>query len=528
MEDRMFEQLNVLGQLIDNGKFEKAYVEAKEFLARVKSLSSNYSGYYTMLFNISGILIDIGSMQPNIDANNEGLEILESNEKEILDVIEADLFYYNLSNAKTNLLPERNPFKQSFETIEKLVELKTYLWKSLKLSNQRVGTYSPETMVNLGNALKQQFRVSEALHCYDTVNELNLDIPQAWINRSESLMLLNTISSSYSIQMLIQVKKGYENILQSPQIPPQWLPHYQELIETHSEKINKICSDENIKPDPDDEVKTQEEYDKFSNYRKFCLSNNLTLSEHSLYCKCIGSDRDNLTIPTTSGVVGDFIIPMEMILNRLKSEFSFSRRLYFEYLSHETPDELQHESCFSELLNDEILGLDVEKLRTAFRLCFGILDKIGVGICELFDLYPANGQVYFQSFWQLDRDGRRDKFEKIKTPGLLALYSIATDLNDRKFGELAFYKDWRNSLEHNFVVVHKHDVPSDLYNSYSFIDDITFIKEADFIEHLEQLLQLTRSAIFSFVFMVREKGLTSKQDGFHYFNNKIYKQGCVT
>lgn len=47
MEDRMFEQLNVLGQLIDNGKFEKAYVEAKGFLARVKSLSSNYSGYYT-------------------------------------------------------------------------------------------------------------------------------------------------------------------------------------------------------------------------------------------------------------------------------------------------------------------------------------------------------------------------------------------------------------------------------------------------------------------------------------------------
>lgn len=146
------------------------------------------------------------------------------------------------------------------------------------------------------------------------------------------------------------------------------------------------------------------------------------MSEHSLYCSCIGSSRDNLTIPTSGGVAGDFVIPMEMVLNKLKSEFSFARHLYFEYLTKEPDYELLHDSCFSELFNDELLGIDVEKLRTAFGACFSILDKIGIAICELFDLYPPNRQVYFQGFWQLDQNNKRELFNQITSPGLLALY----------------------------------------------------------------------------------------------------------
>ncbi len=131
-------------------------------------------------------------------------------------------------------------------------------------------------------------------------------------------------------------------------------------------------------------------------------------------------------------------MPMEMVLNRLKSEFSFSRKLYYEYIEKESNYSEMHESCFSELLNNEILGIDVEKLRTSFRVCFGILDRIGAAICDLYDIHPPNGLVYFPSFWQLDNGNRREKFNKIKSPGLLSLYSIATDLNDKKTASYLF------------------------------------------------------------------------------------------
>ncbi|EOX8442168.1 LA2681 family HEPN domain-containing protein, partial [Salmonella enterica subsp. houtenae] len=76
-------------------------------------------------------------------------------------------------------------------------------------------------------------------------------------------------------------------------------------------------------------------------------------------------------------------------LNRLKSEFSLARHLYFDYLHPHNTDYIKYESHFLELYNDEVLGIEIEKIRTAFRLCFGILDKIAVAICELYNLYPT-------------------------------------------------------------------------------------------------------------------------------------------
>lgn len=518
-------ELNRLSKAVSIGQFDEAMDGADILLQQVNECAERSAQFFSIISNIASIFIDVGHMKPCADSAQKGLNILNEHKDEIAEQIGEGAYFYNLSNAKSNLISEKNPFNHTFSTIEQLVEIKTDLWKATKsFRDNNAGEFEPTFIVNLANALKQQFRIAEAMECYDLVNSLNQDIPQSWINRSATLMMLNQVSNTFSIQMLEQIKNGYENVLLSEQIPPMWLDHYKKQVTFHENKISEACEDAGIEPDLHDFEKTKDEYEKLSSYRKFCLNNKLTLSEHGLYCPCVGSSRDNLTIPTVGGVVGDFVIPMEMVLNRLKSEFAFARHLYFEYLTTESDSELLHDSCFSELFNDELLGIDVEKLRTAFRSCFGILDKIGIAICELFDLYPPNGKVYFQSFWQLDRDSRRELFNSIKSPGLLALYSIATDLNERKDGEWSFLKQLRNDLEHEFVIVHKSETPSDVYESYKFMDNIVFIKEDDFIEHLRRILQLTRSAIFSFVFAVRDKGLNEKKDGAIYVPNSIYKQ----
>ena len=518
-------ELSRLSEMVDLGQFDEASSGVETLYRHIDDVAERNSVFFRIVSNIASIFIDVGHMKPCVESAQKGLDILNQYKNEIVEQIGEDAYFYNLSNAKSNLITEKNPFNQTFSTIEQLVDVKTDLWKAIKSCGtiDSVKT-QPTYVVNLGNALKQQFRISEALDCYDSVNSLNLDIPQSWINRSETLMMLNQVSNTYSIQMLEQIKNGYENILLSQKIPPMWLEYYRKQVVYHHDKIIEASKNADIEIDLHDLDKTKSEYNELSDYRKFCLDNNLSLSEHGLYCACAGSSRDNLTIPTLGGVVGDFVIPMEMVLNRLKSEFSFARQLYFDYLTTEQDHELLHDSCFSELFNDELLGIDVEKLRTAFRSCFGILDKIGIAICELYNLYPPNGKVYFQSFWQLDQDNRREKFNSHKSPGLLALYSIATDLNDRKGGELSFLKQLRNDLEHEFVVVHKIDNPSDIYKSYEFIKTIVFIKEDDFLNHLKRLLQLTRSAIFSFVFAVRDKALNEKKDGRIYLPKSILRK----
>lgn len=518
-------ELRRLSEMVDIGQFDEALNGVNTLYGDIGESKERNAVFFKIVSNIASIFVDVGHMKPCVESTQKGMNILSQYKDEIVEQIGEGAYFYNLSNAKSNLITEKNPFNHTFATIEKLVDVKKDLWKAIKSCDDidRVKA-QPTYIVNLGNSLKQQFRISEALDCYERVNTLNLDIPQSWINRSETLMMLNQVSNTYSIQMLEQIKNGYENVLSSEEIPPPWLEYYRQQVASHQDKIIEAYKEAETEMDSHDLDKTNSEYNKLSDYRKFCLDNNLSLSEHGLYCSCAGSSRDNLTIPTSGGVVGDFVVPMEMVLNRLKSEFSFARHLYFEYLTKEQDYELLHDSCFSELFNDELLGIDVEKLRTAFRSCFGILDKIGIAICELFDLYPPNGTVYFQSFWQLDRDDRREKFNSHKSPGLLALYSIATDLNDRKGGEWSFLKQLRNDLEHEFVVVHKTDSPSDVYKSYEFIKSIVFIKEDDFLNHLERLFQLTRSAIFSFVFAVRDKALDEKKDGRTYLPNSILRK----
>ena len=505
MEISVEEEINLASQLIDEGKFDQSFIVTL-------AIYEEYSNPL-VLFSVAALLVDIGHMGKNKEASQLALKIMNDNENIFLSIEEIDknIFYYNFGNAKSNFIEDRKDLdisnNLSFDDIEDLIELKTYYWKAINFSKKKHKKIPPKYIVNFGNSLKRQFRLVEALAYYDNINQLNLDIFQSWVNRSETLELLNQMSNTFTISMLNEIKKGYEYCTKSNNIPERWREGYKHYSNNIEEQINLIIKEENIILDEYEGNHLKEEYSQLSEYRKFYLNEHLSLSEHGLYCKCNGSARDNLTIPTLNGVTGDYVVPMEFVLKRLKSEFIFARQMYYEFVHDNNDKSIKYESCFSELHNDDILSIDIEKARTSFRVCFGILDKIGVAICDLYKLYPDNKIVFFQNFWQLDKGNRRQKFEEVKTAGLLALYSIATDLNYHKDGELSFFKDWRNDLEHKFVVVHKNEILIDDYATYSFFEDILFIQESEFIENLKILLQLTRSAIFSFVYMVREDAL---------------------
>ena len=63
--------------------------------------------------------------------------------------------------------------------------------------------------------------------------------------------------------------------------------------------------------------------------------------------------------------------------------------------------------------------------------------------------------------------------------------------------------------------------PVDIYGSFEASKDIELIQEAAFVGHLEQLLQITRSAMFSFVFCVREKAERDREADGIYISNTI-------
>jgi hypothetical protein len=265
-------------------------------------------------------------------------------------------------------------------------------------------------------------------------------------------------------------------------------------------------------------MENKAEFEKHSSERKYFINNGLALSEHSLYCGCLASSRDNLSILKSSGAIGGHFVPrQEHILNQIKTEFFQARKLYFSSVTSPSNSYVSqdYDLCLSNLGGHEISGLRSEDLRNSFKICFGVLDKIALAVCELFDFTVGkNEKIYFESFWKINGDkfkeaqeARWKEFNSIKeNQSLFALYYQSTDL-DSENGEWKKFKIWRNALEHGyFVLVHSKNKPKEPFDIYNSKFPVLIEEYNQFEERTAELLRFTRSAIFNFVFSVRREG----------------------
>lgn len=497
-------QIESASRMIDLGNFTKSFELCLDIYTTLRTtVNKDDIQYSYSLYNLGMLFVDIGHMASKNEASYVGLEIMESDSFE--NCLTRDSYYYNLGNAKSNLIqrPSDEQIYNDVKLTRQLSEVGSLFLKAILTCRVEKTEAQPQYLVNLANNLKQQYRLSEALALYDQVIAMNLDIAQAWVNRSECLISLNSITKMHTIQQGKEIALGYRKAGESKYIPPDWAEYYLVRAEKIDGDIEKNCLDMEIAIE-DDRHLDEQEYQSLSEFRRWCLDNFLSLSEHGLYCKCYGSARDNLNIPVpTRAMAGDFILPMEKVLNRLKSEFGLARLMLYEYRSAKKDKYIDDDACYTELYDNELLGTNIEKLRTAFRICFGVLDKIANAVDLLFD-FKTKGNIYFPTFWRLDKPERLEKFEGLANVGLIGLYSIACDLNHHLKGELNFYKKWRNALEHSFVFVYENEKPESIEAS-TYYEEPVFISESEFVESTEHVLQLTRSAIFSFVFAVRIK-----------------------
>lgn len=464
---------------------------------------------------LAGFLIDIGGESLEEKPIREGIKFFENHYQILSIFISKSSIEYNIGNGKRNLFKVVNKEVENFhfspENIELLCQAKDHYWRAHKLSDSCKSDLEIQILVNLANALNTSGRVIEAIQYFDLVLRKLPDFPQAIASRAEALFWLGRISGTYTIHMLWQIMNDYEIAASNPNIPAWKSEELKQSAEPFRKEIEKHgYSEEDVVQDLRETIK---EAMSHSDYRIFCISENLTLSEHALYCPCIASSKDDLVISSVS-VGGKFVPRMEHILNRLKSEYSLARTLYYQSKIETKADlEVFDIATFTELYEDEAIGIKTEMLRNSFRLCFGILDKIAFAICELFDLADHKEVIYFESFWRPrgklneKQKQRWEKINSINNPSLLALYSQATDLNS-KLGEWRIFKSWRNALEHGIMALTLHEETfSDIYGVLSEDDAALKVEYTYFKEKTLHLLQLTRSAIFNFVFCVRQEGL---------------------
>lgn len=497
--------------LLDAGKY---IVARKKIDERLLSFSRNDEDYPLFLAEAAGFLIDIGAEALDKESVEEGVKILKLNEQLFLSFLSEQSFNYCLANGMDALykIEVKDKGYPSLSMIKpNLAEAKNYYYKAFKeMDFKEIDHLELQVLTNLGNNLSKAGRMVDAIRLYKTVLNIQPNFPQALIGLAIELDHWARVSfCSRFISLYVTVYSLLKKGLASGAIPII----YKENIEIKFKRYEELLRgmEFNFSSIEDEHLQNEQEYEKHNEFRKFCIDNFLSLNEHSIYCKCSQASIDDLSIVHGSiSLYGNKVGKMELLLNRLKSEFSLARKLYYEGAILDNSDEGVN---YSELMDGEIIGEQVEKIRTSFRLCFGIFDKIAHGVCYFFELPKAkNENIYFNSFWESNKCPERWlKVKDLLNPHLVALFSIANDFNYNQ-GEFSFYKHWRNKLEHNnLILVDRVDDP-DLFKLF---EDDSFVSKAAFSFFKEQalhLLQICCSAIYSYVYVIRTESLNNSNN----------------
>ncbi len=496
MEKQLYANLH---QLLNEENFDEAIKLIDETLKTVSFETTTETLFFK--FKLYGFLIDIGCESQNEDALNEAIKFYESNHEEFFTCITKSSYYYNLANAKHGLeriFWSKNRGVHSIKITKNIFQepIKLY-WLAYKSITDKDKSLLTQILINLSNSLVDTSRIVEAIQFLDIVLKEQPNYPQALISRGDHLHQLSIFTNcSPTIALYTQIFKSYDAGIKIKALPQSILNRciYQKqevlnTIQSHGFDVNNI----------EQEIQeSQKEFNNHSTFRKFCITNFLTLNEHGIYCNCIATEKDDLQIGVKHALFkGDLVPQLELLLNRMKSEFALSRWLYYQAIHAEI--QVENDTKFTELLDGEIINSYSEMLRTSFRLCYGILDKIALGICKLYEL--DSNRIHFETFWEDKK--RSEKLNQVRNIHLNAIYSIACDLNTTT-GELKQFKTWRNDLEHNLLVLRDTTKPDfDILKLYSDKNFVTVVDANDFANKTLHLLQLTRAAIFSYVFCVR-------------------------
>lgn len=264
-------------------------------------------------------------------------------------------------------------------------------------------------------------------------------------------------------------------------------------------------------------------------YKTWCLENILFINHMNDLVFSYHDAKDSITFPSYATKFSEgckFMKPhFAIAFANIKREFCFARYLAYEGISKKYPKFEEKElNLASDHYNSDYSG-KTERLKTSFRLAFGVLDKL-VNLlisylkldkeqikknknCRTIEFKPKFFETHLKSYLS------NNKY-------INALYFVSCELNNEsKFtqdniqkklllGEAKHLKELRNDLEHNWV----HVLEFILNDSKCCDQDYANYIETEQLESdTIKVLKLVRSCIIYLVFAVQLEENSRQSDG---------------
>ncbi len=351
---------------------------------------------------------------------------------------------------------------------------------------------------NLGNRLRVAGRTIEALEYWRRALEVQPNFGMALCNRA-------------------MVLAAYAEALEDPGLRPLFLwvadteasaalaptasytairdQHTQERVKELKKWIESVVDVNGIAAhDPltlPDTSATEEERD----YRHWCLINYLYLTPANDLGPYSVASADSIGLAT-------HVVPLDAthtfasFFDQMKQEYVSARWLLYEGLTAKKPHFSDRDVDLQITEPRPSLSLAVEKLKSAYRICYSLFDKIAFFINAHMELGIPEKQVSFRTLWCADeKKPIRSEFDLTGNWGFCALYWLAKDFFEKLNDEVAEpqargLSEIRNHIEHKYLRVTVAESPTGPPDDLALM-----VSREQFERKALHLLKLARSAL---------------------------------
>lgn len=199
-------------------------------------------------------------------------------------------------------------------------------------------------------------------------------------------------------------------------------------------------------------------------YRQWCLDKRLFLCPLNDLGPHLIAATDDLTLP---GITEDFNErpgdysppPIIGFFSQMKQEYASARYMLFEGISSTRVHFSDRDVTLTDTLDYPLYSIASERVRTAFRLAYSLLDKIAFLVDRYWKLGKVPERISFRNVWMVENKARLlPQFESSNNWPLRGLYWLSKELFDDQLKQTTSadareLHAIRNALEHTYLQV---------------------------------------------------------------------------
>ncbi len=253
-------------------------------------------------------------------------------------------------------------------------------------------------------------------------------------------------------------------------------------------------------------------------YRRWCLGHRLFLCPLNDLGPHLAAATDKLMLPPLIEGLNDRLDghlppPIVGFFSQMKQEFVSARFMLFEGISSTQVHFSDRGVVLTDTLDYPLYSLASERVRTAFRIAYSLLDKVAFLVDRYWNLGKVQDRISFKNVWMIEKKARLlPQFENSDNLPLRGLFWLSKELFDDQLKQTTAVDarelhGIRNALEHTYLHVSEGWAKPFMINGTNNGSLGIAIGSDELEAKAIRIMQIARSALFyiSFAIGVEER-----------------------